>query len=165
MVRWTIAAIATFSLLGASVAAADEAAIAVEGNHRLGTDSIRAYFHPSENGRLSDADLDAALKAMYRSGEFSKVAIRRDGGVVRVTIDENPVIARIAFEGNRKLSDDKLKPLLLSRKDGPLSQPIVQEDVRRLLEAYRHSGRFNAEVAPQTIGQANGRVVLLFAIK
>jgi outer membrane protein insertion porin family len=165
MVRWTIAAIAICGLLGASVATADEPAIAVEGNHRLGVDSIKAYFHAGESGHLSDADLDAALKAMYRSGEFGKVAIHRDGRIVRVTIDENPVIGRIAFEGNRKLSDDKLKPLLLSRKDGPLSRPMVQEDVERLLEAYHHSGRFNAEIAPQTIGQANGRVDLIFEIK
>jgi outer membrane protein insertion porin family len=166
MVRRTLAAIAISILLGASAAAAaDDAAIVVAGNHRLGADSIKAYFHASENGRLTDADLDAALKAMYRSGEFSKVAIRRDGAAIRVTIDENPVIARLVFEGNRKLSDDKLKQLLQSRKDGPLSKPTVQEDVERLLEAYHRSGRFNAEIRPQTIGQANGRVDLVFEIK
>ena len=165
MLRWTIAAIAVSGLLCAPIAAASEAAIAVEGNHRLGADSIKAYFHPGAGGSLSDADLDAALKAMYRSGEFAKVTIRRDGAVIHVRVDENPVIARIVFEGNKKLGDSKLQPFVQSHKDGPLSRPLVHDDVERLLDAYHHAGRFDAEITPKTIGQSNGRIDLVFDIK
>src|SRR4051812_48316760 len=93
MQRLCVAAVATVGLLSSSFAAATEAAITVEGNHRLGADSVKAFFQNSSS--LTDADLDAALKAMYCSGEFAKVTIRRDGGAVHVRVDENPVIARV----------------------------------------------------------------------
>src|SRR5579871_3048478 len=165
MQRRTIAALAAAGLLTGSVAAASELAIAVEGNHRLGVDSIKAFFHPGDNGGLSDADLDAALKAMYRSGEFAKVAIKRDNGIIHVKVDENPVIARVLFEGNKKLSDTKLLPIVQSKKDGPLSRAQVHDDVERLLDVYHHSGRFNAEITPSTIAASNGRQDLVFEIK
>src|ERR1700682_627554 len=114
MHRWTVAAIAVSGLLGAPAAAASEATIAVEGNHRLGAGRIKAFFPPGPGGGLSDADLDAALKAMYRGGEFAKVTIRRDGAVIHVGVDENPVIARIVFEGNKKLGDSRLQPFVQS---------------------------------------------------
>ncbi len=156
---------AAAGLLIGSVASASETAISIEGNHRLGTDSINAFFHQTGSGGLTDADLDAGLKAMYRSGEFAKVTIRRDSGLIRVKVDENPVIARVVFEGNRNLSDAKLQPLVQSKKDGPLSRALIHDDVERLLDAYHHSGRFNTEIAPNTIAQANGRQDLVFEIK
>ena len=156
---------AAAALLIGSVAAASEPAITVEGNHRLGVDSIKAYFHQTSTGGLTDADLDAGLKAMYRSGEFAKVTIRRDSGLVHVKVEENSVIARVLFEGNKKLSDAKLQPLVQSKKDGPLSQALVHDDVERLLDAYHHSGRFNTEITPKTIAQGNGRQELVFEIK
>jgi outer membrane protein insertion porin family len=165
MHRRRLAAAAAAGLLAGSFAAAAEPAISVEGNHRFGADSIKAYFHHSDSTGLSDADLDAALKAMYRSGEFAKVAINRDNGVVHVKVDENPVISRVIFEGNRKLSDAKLQPIVQSKKDGPLSRALIHDDVERLLDVYHHSGRFNAEINPKTIAQSNGRQELVFEVK
>jgi len=165
MHRRRLAAALAAGLLTGSFALASETEISVEGNHRLGLDSIKAYFHQNGTNGFTDADLDAALKAMYRSGEFAKVSIRRDSGVIHVKVDENPVISRVIFEGNRKLSDAKLQPVVRSKKDGPLSRALVHDDVERLLDAYHHSGRFNAEISPKTIAQSNGRQELVFEIK
>lgn len=145
--------------------AAHGAQFVIEGNHRLGADSIRGFFKDDGKAALSDADLDAALKAMYRSGEFSDAKISRSGEIIHVTVSENPVITNIAFEGNHKLDEKKLASVVQSRKDGPLSRPLVQDDVQRLLEAYRQRGRFNAEVTPKTIPQADGRLSLVFEVR
>src|SRR5260370_1314101 len=158
-----IAGLACGSLACADRASA-ETAIAVVGNHRLGIDRIKAFFHPSDSSRLTDIDLDAALKAMYRSGEYSNVSVKRDGATVRVAVQENPVITRVVFEGNRKLDDKKLLPILQSQKDKPLSRPMLQEDVERLIDAYHHIGRYNAAVVPQVIAHGNDRVDLVFEI-
>jgi len=115
MQRLCVAAVATVGLLSGSFAAGAEAVITVEGNHRLGVDSVKAFFQNSSSP--TDSDLDTALKAMYRSGEFAKVTIHRDGGAVHVKVDENPVIARVLFEGNKKLADTKLQPFVQSKKD------------------------------------------------
>ena len=102
---------------------------------------------------------------MFRSGEFNDVTIARNGDTIRVRVSENPAIARIAFEGNKKITETQLKTLVRSKQDGPLSRALVHDDVERLIEAYRNSGRFDATVVPKTIPQSGGRVSLVFEIK
>ena len=82
-----------------------------------------------------------------------------------VTVVENPTIARVAFEGNRKLKDDDLKKDLQSKAGGPLSRPLVHDDVIRILELYRARGYFDVQVVPKTIDAKNAHIDLVFEIK
>jgi outer membrane protein insertion porin family len=78
---------------------------------------------------------------------------------------ENPLIRKIAIEGNKKVKDADLKRGLQSKPGGPLSRFMVQGDVQRLLEIYRQHGYFKARIEPQTIDAKNGRADLVFQIK
>jgi outer membrane protein insertion porin family len=166
MARRAAAAFALAGLLCASMtpARADEALI-IDGNHRIGADSIKSYFQASAGGHFTDADVDAAVKAMYASGEFSDVTTARQGGVLHVHVGENPIIARVAFEGNKKITDKQATSMVQSRQDEPLSRPVVQEDVQKLIEAYYRTGHFNVTIVPKTIAGKDGRVSLVFDIK
>jgi outer membrane protein insertion porin family len=77
---------------------------------------------------------------------------------------ENPVINRIAFEGNKKVKDDQLRSEIQSKERGTLSRPVVQADVARLVEVYRRSGRFDIRIEPKIIELPNNRVDLVFEI-
>ena len=55
--------------------------------------------------------------------------------------------------------------MVTSRQGDPLSRPVVQEDVQKLIEAYHRNGHFNASVVPKTIAEKDGRVSLVFDIK
>jgi len=138
--------------------------IGVVGSHRLGPDAISGYFHAAADGRFSDAELDAALKQMYASALFADVHIARKGDVIEVRVEENPLIARVAVEGNHAIKDKQIKTLLRSKQDGPLSKPLVHDDVERLTAAYRRVGHFNVKVVPKTIRQADGRIYLVYEI-
>ena len=87
---------------------------------------------------------------------------RADGLII--TVIENPVINRIAFEGNKKVKDEQLKTEIQSKERGTLSRPVVQADVARLVEVYRRSGRFDIHVEPKIIELPNNRVDLVFEI-
>src|SRR6195256_7059977 len=86
------------------------------------------------------------------------------GGRLTITVIENPVINRIAFEGNKKVKDEQLKTEIQSKEGGTLSRPVVQADTARLVEVYRRSGRFDIRVEPKIIELANNRVDLVFEI-
>ena len=92
-------------------------------------------------------------------------ASTRPGGRLVVTVIENPVINRVAFEGNSKLKDDQLANEVQSKSRGTLSRPTVQADVQRIVEIYRRNGRFDARVEPKIIELPNNRVDLVFEIK
>ena len=148
----------------ASAQAPSDSAIVVTGNRHMDAAMIRAHFHAGADGRFDDAALDAALKSLYATGLFADVNISRQGERILVKVAENPTIARVALEGNRKISDDDLKKAVQSQAGGPLSRAIVHGDVERIIELYRQRGYFEVKVEPKTIAAGNGRRDLVFEI-
>src|SRR5579862_3188255 len=139
--------------------------IAVEGNRRVESETIRSYFHAGPNGQLSPVEIDAGLKSLYATGLFEDVHISRPGGRIVVTVVEAPVINQVAFEGNKKAKDDQLRAEVQSKARGTLSKATVQSDVQRIVEIYQRSGRFDVSVNPKIIELPNNRVNLVFEIK
>jgi outer membrane protein insertion porin family len=138
--------------------------IVVEGNRRVEASTVRSYFKPGSGGRFDAQSIDDAYKALYATGLFQDVRISQSGGRIVVTLVENPVINRIAFEGNRKVKEDQLKLEIQSKERGTLSRAAVQSDVQRIVEVYRRGGRFDVHVDPKIIELPNSRVDLVFEI-
>jgi len=153
------------SMLASSPAAAQTVqSIEVVGNRRVELETIRSYFKPGPGGVLDQGRIDDGLKALIETGLFQDVRISRQGGKIVVTVVENPVIGRIAFEGNKKVKDDQLTAEIQSKPRGTFSRPMVQSDAQRIVEIYRHSGRYDVRVTPEIIEQPNNRVDLVFTI-
>lgn len=133
--------------------------IVVEGNRRVEAETVRSYFKGS-----GAAQIDEGLKGLYATGLFQDIQIRQAGGRLIVTVVENPVINRIAFEGNIKAKDEQLTAEIQSKPRGTLSRPIVQSDTQRIIETYRRNGRYNVRVVPKIIELPNNRVDLVFEI-
>jgi outer membrane protein insertion porin family len=140
--------------------------ITVEGNRRVEVETIRSYFKPGPGGRLDQAAIDDGLKALIETGLFQDVRINRgSGGQLIVSVVENPVIGRIAFEGNKKIKDEQLTAEVQSKARGTFSRAMVQSDTLRIAEIYRRSGRYDVRVTPEIIEQPNNRVDLIFTIE
>jgi outer membrane protein insertion porin family len=154
------------TIASSGVAAAQTVnSIVVEGSRRVEADTIRSYFKPGPGGRLGPEQEDEALKALVATGLFADVRINHSGGRIVVTVVENPVINRVAFEGNKKAKDEQLQAETQSKPRGTLSRPTVQADVQRIIEIYHRSGRFDVSVDPKIIELPNNRVDLVFEIK
>ena len=139
--------------------------ISVEGNRRVEVETIRSYFKPGPGGRLDQAAIDDGLKALIETGLFQDVKINRGaGGQIIVSVVENPVIGRIAFEGNKKIKDEQLTAEVQSKARGTFSRAMVQSDTLRIAEIYRRSGRYDVTVTPEIIEQPNNRVDLVFTV-
>jgi len=92
------------------------------------------------------------------------VRISQSGGRLVVTVVEAPVINRVQFEGNRRAKDEQLAAEVQSKPRGTLSRAVVQADVQRIVDVYRHLGRFDVRVEPKIIELPNNRVDLVFEI-
>ncbi|WP_409188578.1 outer membrane protein assembly factor BamA [Bradyrhizobium sp. RDM4] len=140
--------------------------ISVEGNRRVEVETIRSYFKPGPGGRLDQGAIDDGLKALIETGLFQDVKINRGpGGQIIVSVVENPVIGRVAFEGNKKIKDEQLTAEIQSKARGTFSRAMVQSDTLRIAEIYRHSGRYDVRVTPEIIEQPNNRVDLVFTVE
>lgn len=139
--------------------------ISVEGNRRVEVETIRSYFKPGPGGRLDQGAIDDGLKALIETGLFQDVRINRGaGGQIIVSVVENPVIGRVAFEGNKKIKDEQLTAEVQSKARGTFSRAMVQSDTLRIAEIYRRSGRYDVRVTPEIIEQPNNRVDLIFTV-
>lgn len=159
-----VAAVATASLVSSQAVAQTAASIGVEGNRRIEADTIRSYFKPGPGGRLDSARIDDGLKALIETGLFQDVKINQAGGRLVVVVVENPVIGRVAFEGNKKVKDEQLQAEVQSKARGTLSRAMVQSDTARITEIYRRNGRYDVKVEPKIIDQPNNRVDLVFEV-
>jgi len=158
--------VGAFGLLSVPTEAAAQGrdVIEVQGNRRIDADTVRSYFHAAPDGRFDEAARDAALKALLATGLFDKVTIDRAGERLVVHLAEAPVLDRLAFEGNKKIQDKELSAVIESKPRGTLQRAVVQSDVGRIMEAYRHAGRDDVGVVPQIIDRGNDRVDLVYVV-
>ncbi len=138
--------------------------VLIQGNVRAEPETIRSYLQLKEGQAFDTAAADRSLKALFATGLFSDVSIDMQGSTLVVKVTENPIINRVAFEGNRKVEDDKLRDEVQSKARQVFTRARVQADVERLLTIYRRTGRYNAVVEPKIIKLEQGRVDLVFEI-
>jgi outer membrane protein insertion porin family len=138
--------------------------IAVEGNRRVDAETVRSYFHAGSDGHFDEAARDAALKSLIATGLFDKVSIDRTARGLVVHVTEAPVLNRVAFEGNKKVKDADLAAAVESKPRGTLRRAVIQADVNRIVEAYRHVGRDEVSVVPEIIDHGNDRADLVYVI-
>lgn len=149
---------------GGAEGGAEGGEVRVEGNQRIESETVRQYMKLDPGRPATDEDLDNALKSLFDSGLFADVVIDRDGADMVVRVVENPIINRIVFEGNRRITDEDLEAELELRPRVVFTRARVQRDVLRIIDIYRRSGRFTANVEPKVIELPQNRLDLVFEI-
>ncbi len=161
-------AAAPFGVLSLSSLAAAQTAVLdrlfVEGNQRIEAATVESYMTIRPGEQITAGRVDLSLKALFATGLFSDVTIRRAGNNLVVSVIENPIINRLAFEGNLIIDDDVLAAEVQLRPRVVFTSSRVQNDLQRLIEVYRRSGRFAATVEPKVIQLPQNRVDLIFEI-
>ncbi|MDA1323314.1 MAG: outer membrane protein assembly factor BamA [Proteobacteria bacterium] len=162
--------IAPFLSLGPSVAqqpgfVIKASEIRVEGSQRIEPETVRSYVSIGIGDPITPEAMDEALKKLFATGLFADVVVRQEGTAVVIRIVENPIINRIAFEGNKRITDQILRDEVKLRPRVVYTRSRVQNDVQRLIDVYRRSGRFSATVDPKVIQLPQNRVDLVFEVK
>lgn len=138
--------------------------ISVQGNQRIETETIRSYLTVDEGDPFEASTMDQSLKDLYATGLFADVSLTRQGDTLVVTVKENPIVNQVAFEGNRRLEDSALEGEIQLRPRAIFSRSKAQDDVKRILDLYRRSGRYGASVEPKIIVLDENRVDVVFEI-
>lgn len=138
--------------------------IQVVGNQRVEANTVASYLLFAPGDPYSEQRIDISLKTLYATGLFADVVIDPRDGNVLIQVIENPIINRVIFEGNSSLKADKINDEISAEPRALFTRAQVQEDVQRVIELYRQSGRFGATVEPKVVEQPQNRVDLIFEI-
>ena len=139
-------------------------AVIVRGNRRIETATIVSYLQLVPGQVVTAADLNAAVRRMFDTGLFADVSIVPADRQLIINVVENPAINQIAFEGNDVLEDEELRQIISLRPRLPFTASAAEADAQAIIEVYRRTGRFGAEVEPVIIRQPDNRVDLVFEI-
>lgn len=138
--------------------------IQVTGNRRVEPETVRSYLQFTVGDVYEPGVVDASLRALFATGLFSDVRIDKQGGVVMVSVDENPVVNKVVFEGNSEVENSTLASEVQLKPRSIYTRARAQADAQRVLDVYRRQGLFAASVEPQLIELEQNRVNVVFEI-
>jgi outer membrane protein insertion porin family len=139
--------------------------ILVRGNQRIDQTTVLSYLPIQPGDTVDGALLDVALRTLTRTQLFADVQLGlQPNGDLVITIVENPIINQVVFEGNSALSLKKLTDEITLAPRGIYTRAKVQEDVGKIVELYRLSGRISATVTPKLVQLEQNRVDVVFEI-
>ena len=139
--------------------------VVVEGALRIDPASVNTHFGLVPGDLINDKIINEALKRLFATGLFSDVTIEQRGQLVIIRVQENPIINRIAFEGNDEIKNEILETEVQLRSRIVYTRTKVQSDVQRLLDIYRRSGYFAVKIMPKIIKLEQNRIDLVFEIE
>lgn len=142
----------------------DVARIEVSGAVRIDRATVLRAADLPVGGVVDAGRIDAARRALEDSGLFSSVEIRPEGDRLSILLVENPTVNVIAFEGNKRLSDEVLTGIVTSAPRRVYNTAAAEADAAQIVEAYRTQGRLSATVRPRLIERSDNRVDLVFEI-
>ena len=138
--------------------------VRIEGSERIEPETVRSYLTVQPGDPFDNDKLDKSLKALFGTGLFADVDLQRTGDTLTVRVVENPIINRVAYEGNDRFDDKALNDEVHLKPRAVYTRTKVQADVKRILDLYRRSGRFAATVEPKVVQLPQNRVDLIFEI-
>ncbi len=139
--------------------------ILVNGNQRIDQTTVLSYLPIQPGDTVDPVVLDVALRTLQRTQLFADIQLGlQPNGDLVVSIVENPIINQIVFEGNSALSEKKLTEEVTLSPRGIYTRAKVQEDVGKIIELYRLSGRISATVSPKLVQLEQNRVDVIFEI-
>ncbi|WP_408886144.1 outer membrane protein assembly factor BamA [Lichenicoccus roseus] len=139
-------------------------AIDVRGNERIETSTILSYLLVQQGDAFNQDELDRSLKTLYATGLFRDVSLTRNGSTLIVKVRENPIVNRIAFEGNHAAKDDDIRKVITLRPRAVYTPELAARDRQKILDLYAGKGRYAVTVTPQIIRLSHNRVEVVFQI-
>jgi outer membrane protein insertion porin family len=150
-----VAAVATTLGLAAGTATAqqDESFIVrdmrVEGLQRISEGTVFNYLPVSIGDRLDATRIAEAIRAVFGTGLFSDVEMRRDGDTLVIAVRERPSIRHFSLEGNKDIKSEDLEESLRNvglARGRTFDRPVLEEVRQFLIDEYYSRGKYSVVV-------------------
>ena len=139
-------------------------AIEIRGNKRIDLPAIAGRLTLKPGDPYTPENVRGQIKILYETGFFEEVQVETElgtaGAGLTFLVREKPFITEIVFDGNKELSDDKLKEKITIKSQAFLDQLQAKESAEKIRLAYQGDGYFNCRVIPvvQTLDEDRKRL-------
>ncbi|MDR0625576.1 MAG: outer membrane protein assembly factor BamA [Holosporales bacterium] len=138
--------------------------IRVVGNDRVEKETILFEIPYKKGAELNENTENDIIRALNKTGYFKNITVSFKNGVLTITVEENPIINKIAYEGMRRSMRDVLKEVVKLKSRQIFSDAVIQEVQQNILDLYRSMGFLGAKVTPKIVRLPNNAVDVVFEI-
>jgi outer membrane protein insertion porin family len=142
--------------------------IRVEGLQRLTEGTVFNYLPVNIGDRLTGQRSREALRALYATGFFRDVELRRDGSTLVVAVLERPSLESVEIKGNKDIKTEDLQKSL--RQVGlaagkTFNRSTLEEVTQYLTDQYYSRGKYAVALDTKVEDLPNNRVRVNIDIK
>ena len=142
--------------------------IRVEGLQRISEGTVFNYLPVNIGDHLDDQRIGEALRALYATGFFRDVELRRDGNTLLVVVVERPSIAKFEVKGNKDIKTEDLTKSLrnVGLAQGKTFDRSVLDEVKQYLtDQYFSRGKYAVRVDTKVTDLPGNKVDVVVDIK
>ncbi|HYL04296.1 MAG TPA: outer membrane protein assembly factor BamA [Steroidobacteraceae bacterium] len=135
--------------------------IRVEGLQRVSEGTVYNYLPVNIGDRLTPQRVREAIRALYATGFFRDVQLRRDGNALVVVVLERPSIESFEITGNKDIKTEDLQKSLrgVGLATGKTFDRSVLEDVTQYLtDQYFARGKYGVRIDSKVEEETGNRV-------
>ncbi len=135
--------------------------IRVEGLQRISPGTVFNYLPVKVGERIDERSAAEAIRALYKTGFFRDVRLRREGQVLVVSVVERPSIASIRITGTSEIPEEDLKKGLreIGLAEGRIFNRSLLDRVEQELRAqYFARGFYGVVIRPTVTPLERNRV-------
>ena len=142
--------------------------IRVEGLQRISEGTVFNYLPVNIGDHLDQQRIGEAMRALYATGFFRDVELRRDGNTLLVVVVERPSIAKFEIKGNKDIKTEDLQKSLRNVGLAPgktFDRSVLDEVKQYLTDQYFSRGKYAVRVDTKVTDLPGNKVDVLVDIK
>jgi outer membrane protein insertion porin family len=142
--------------------------IRVEGLQRISEGTVFNYLPVNIGDHLDEQRIGEAMRALYATGFFRDVELRRDGNTLLVVVIERPSIAKFEIKGNKDIKTEDLQKSLrnVGLATGKTFDRSVLDEVKQYLtDQYFSRGKYAVRVDTKITELPGNKVDIIVDIK
>tara|TARA_A100001015_G_C15035594_1_gene736035 strand:+ start:287 stop:2518 length:2232 start_codon:yes stop_codon:yes gene_type:complete len=115
--------------------------VKIDGNKRVSSETILLYGEIEKNKDLSENDLNKILNNLYSTNFFEDVKVDLKNNVLRITVQEYPVINQLIITGEKKNSTiDQIKKIIYLKEKKSFIRSYLSNDIELIKSLYASQG-------------------------
>ena len=139
--------------------------IEVNGNQRVSSETV-AVFGDVQIGKDYDLeDVNDLIKKLYDTSFFSNISVTIENNILSITVEENPLVNDVIFNGEKaKKYKEKIIELLSLSQNHSFIESAVQNDINQILAFYRNFGFYFIKIDAEIEKLKNNKVNIIYTI-
>jgi outer membrane protein insertion porin family len=126
--------------------------IRVEGLQRISEGTVYNYLPVNIGDRLDQRRIQEAVRALFATGFFSDIELRRDGATLVIAVLERPSIESFEITGNKDIKTEDLQKSLRSvglATGKTFDRSVLEEVQSYMTDQYFSRGKYAVRIDPK----------------